>query len=166
MQVSLHGDYHACHFHFSHAFPLDSPDRERALLQEEVRRLEGNLAAVTKREQDALAKLNHALALAQDTHAHTAKVHSKPTRITFIRDLSLNLCYYHFVLFLLVGLKKKNIFPFLFFFAEIHSEQHIPLRGPPARFPVSRVRLIWRSLWQIIYKTDHECLRQRGSLWR
>ncbi|XP_042883223.1 golgin subfamily A member 6-like protein 2 [Penaeus japonicus] len=48
--------------------------RERALLQEEVRRLEGNLAAVTKREQDALAKLNHALALAQDTHAHTAKV--------------------------------------------------------------------------------------------
>nr|XP_027213889.1 putative ciliary rootlet coiled-coil protein 2 isoform X2 [Penaeus vannamei] len=48
--------------------------RERALLQEEVGRLEGSLAAVTKREQEALAKLNHALALAQDTHAHTAKV--------------------------------------------------------------------------------------------
>ncbi|XP_063613723.1 golgin subfamily A member 6-like protein 2 isoform X2 [Penaeus indicus] len=48
--------------------------RERTLLQEEVGRLEGSLAAVTKREQEALAKLNHALALAQDTHAHTAKV--------------------------------------------------------------------------------------------
>ncbi|XP_045604207.2 adventurous-gliding motility protein Z [Procambarus clarkii] len=48
--------------------------REKATLQEEVRRLQHSLSVMTQREQEALTKLRQALTLAQDTHTHTAQV--------------------------------------------------------------------------------------------
>ncbi|XP_050714096.1 myosin-7B-like isoform X4 [Eriocheir sinensis] len=48
--------------------------RQKEILQAEVARLEDALAAVSRREQEALARLSHALALAEHTHAQAAQV--------------------------------------------------------------------------------------------